>query len=254
MSNHSGGLPQVQAVYPWFPFVVVPAWTEDSRPAVFEFEIPADVVPVSALMDQPMREWAIDDVFTRFAKHALYWHGQITQTARRATGRRMHASDERTATIGELREWIEHTRGLVDRLPFSGSVADLMREACERISRTIDSPERFFVRWPATFGTKANYEWRTSLNLWAMDRLARAVNAVELQTGPAKGRILSIPLDRFWTAMFPDDDAPVFGTYKEAQKRVARLTNTIKPGVSDALMVHLLAVVLHDVHPATPAK
>jgi hypothetical protein len=203
------------------------------------------LLELSDVATAALRAWTFDDVCARFAALALYWHDQIDGAH--------HGARKRATTVGELRDWITTTESLAARMPFNGPVRAGIEAAADRLRRVLESPGQFFSRWPHSLGTQAEYEWRTSVNLWALDQLARGVNSVELDAA-GRGWYLAIPFNQFWREMFPGDDAPDFAVYKVAQKRIARLTATI--AAPDALMVHLLVSVLHEAaaSPATTPK
>ena len=178
----------------------------------------------------------------------MAWHTQVGHLSR---GAKYH----------EIIAWIDQTRGLSSRLPF-GSLHLEMDTLANRMERVITSQRTYFTRFPQTVSTKADAQWRTSIYLWGMDRLVRAINVSEpeyaaLHAGHDDGACVFVTLSEFWPAMFESPDpsvpTPPFADYKEAQKRVANLSGTIKPDAQDALMVSLLTAP-SVIHPPTPPK
>ncbi len=222
------------SMLPWLPYVIHPSSPAAGRPRpeLIHLQLPPGESDWPAAFRaetvQTVQVWPFDVVASAFVARATEWH-------LRARG--AWPSTE-LATVDEIRAWILTTQSLAARLPFGPTISEQMDGIAARLQRTLDSPARFFVRCPTSRGTKQDAEWRTSMELWALDRLLRAVNDCD--------PFLYSPPTKFWPAMFegsqPDgaDSDPAFADYKEAQKRVSRLEETIQPAQRDVLMVHLL--------------
>lgn len=221
----------------WLPFMLMPsAHFDRPEPAIVSFRLLEGETDWAAALNggrlQPVGEWPVVLVLNLFQQQALHWHQRSTIKSKDAP------------SIAALRGWIAETRSLADRIPFEGIAPEVMRGAAAKLERVLDFRGRFFTRWPPSLGTLEDYRWRASLNLWAMDRLVRAVNCVEADTQTGA----RIPLAKFWPAMFEAVDeetaTPAFADVKEADKRIASMDATVKTGVHDDLMRSLLAEVL----------
>lgn len=246
----------------WLPYGLLPSAREEGRPEpdIVEMRLPEGVSDWAVAFREEtiatVQAWPVETALHRFAYQAAYRHGQA------------RSAQPGAATLDELRQWIASTRGLAAKMPLAGPAVPLMRAAATRVENALDLPSRFFVRWPRHVGTTANTEWRVNLNLWAMDHLVRAVNEHEpayanLRAGGNGGTAayVSVTLAKFWPAMFESADlaepSPAFADYKEAQKRISRLNQTVKDGQTNALMVALLDEVLQGWppdQPSTPQK
>jgi len=161
-------------------------------------------------------------------------------------------------TVKEMREWIALTRSLSDRVPIYGETTKAMQSTAGPLERALDSSQRFFVKPPTTIATNADADWRTSMHLWAIERILRAVNESEpihaaLRGGTAQQ--VNLKPTELWPALFTSRDeypnaadAVRFANYTEARKRVTTLDKNVKAGERDALMVHLLIGVLQQGH------
>ena len=197
-----------------------------------------------------------DNALKEFAVRAAYWH---SLAADYKAGRR-----QARTTLPELRQWIETTRSLADRLPCGGEALRMsMISAADGLAAQFDWRDKYFLSWPSSVETYADANWRVNLNLWAAHEVMRGINQLnpddvatyEAMTGETF-KLRRIPPTKFWPAMFEAlrerIDLP-FADYEAAQKRVSSLDKTIKPEMRELLMLDLFADVHRNGHFQTAA-
>jgi len=258
--------PQLNAdvAWRWLPFGLLPSDQAVGRlfPEIHELRLPAGetdwLAAIQAGTVETLQRRPIDDVLKHFAMQAVTNHYAAGEFA--AGTRPVRASRD------ELQQWIAHTHAMADRLPFVGLWCDQMHAVAASLERYLQWPARFFTHSPAV-DTKADANFRASLNLWALDQLMRAMNESEPvyamwqehETGQEYVG-LKIPPTKFWPGMFdwvPRERVdPAFADYRVAHMRVQRLDLTIKPGLRNLLMTELLAEAMHSavISPSEPPK
>jgi hypothetical protein len=221
----------------WPPYLLHPSAGEQGRPDAEIVQIGNwDAAMAGGTVDV-VQTWPIDAVLKSLVVAAAHWYLRATSEKRRPQ-----------TTLGEMRQWITGTRSLADRLPYGGSLAEQLDRAATALERTIDWPAQYLVKVPASVETKADADLRASLNVWAMNRIVRALNETEpayadLRLGGAE--YLQVAPTAFWPAMFEclgkaDLPEPPFADYKEAHKRVIRLQANVRDGQDRALMAAIL--------------
>jgi len=209
----------------WLPFALLRSAPDEGRPlpVLLELRLPPGETDwrraIEAETAQPVATWTIDGVLKNFAFSAFAWY-ERTQT------NVPHVPDEK------LIAWIAAARDLAARFPFPiGAV-----EAADRLEQTRVWANQFFAPRSSGLDTTADRHFRTNLNLWAIDQIIRAVNAIE------PPEILHIPVTEIWPTIFEGFDkmAIPFADYAVAHRRIARLVEDLKPRRADALMIELL--------------
>jgi hypothetical protein len=242
------------------PFGLYPSAPDEDRPLtqILELRLPEGETDWLAAFAhetvETVQVWSIDDVLKNLAMEAAIHHVLAAEYA--------DGSRQPKTTTDEMRQWIAGTRSLADRLPIGRLRSGVMKIAADGLEEMLDGPARFFKSWPTSLETKAHCDWIVSRNLWAADRLLRAVNELEpdfaqlrqMESGESV-EFLKVPTTKFWEAMFnwfPTERVPSgrerlpFCDYENAQKRVTNLEKTIKPETRDDLMIVLLREVLHN--------
>lgn len=216
----------------WRPFAILPSGIAEGEPRLAELanydESRIGAVPL-------IREsWPARVVAINLAWNAVYWGNTKPKTRRRTIG-------------DDMRRWIAQTRGLADRLPYGGSLAQEMRSVAERLQRHLDWRTEHFQHPPREIGTKRDSEHRCSLNLWALDRFVRALAKAD----PA----LNLRVTTIWRDLLPDEPkklrTPIpasWRNYEQAQRRVKRIEADLKPGAANALMADILRQTLANAH------
>lgn len=213
----------------WSPYVLLPSANGRPEPLLVtldnfsEWYDGGDPVIVES--------WPLTNVIKNFVWSAVYHH--LAQP-----------KDDKHTIREDMKRWIATTQDLANRLPYGGTIRELMLAAAAGLDEHMVWKAKYFHEPPSEIGTKRDADHTCSMNLWAIDQIVRGLNAVDssLHVSPTK----------IWDKLFREYSAlpvpPAFSEYKQAQRRIKHLQEGIKPDMALDLMSDLLRQVLTNGH------
>ena len=212
-------------------------------------------------------EWPFDHVRGRLVLQAANWYQLAVATTKSKSGGAPSWAVETvkwSAPDKELRAWVASPRAPAGRVRFARS------ELKNRMLQLATAAERHL--WRDTHvsplpprNTKADYDLRASLSVWALDAVLRGANLVEFaaqshfarERGESTVGYVAEHHPQFWSESFRwvEDQGgvgPPFEQYVWATPRIASARRRIRPDHEEALMVEMLNESLP--YPATPSK